>query len=385
MLFSEFSSSTKKDWEKQARRELTTSFSELQTKLEKDIVLQPIYTNEDLKLDLPPLLEYAPWINLPACPYTNTQETKTVALYLLEQGADGCFFDLTSQNREVVTDFLQQLTVWSTQQAIACRVNFSEKQLEAFSPIASRLHRGFIQFTSLDLIYQDAKQKTAYVHFLNTIIPKLPEGHSFQLISISETHHQTVVEQIAYHLALAIDWIDQLTQAGMKLENVLNQIVFSLPIHSNYFLEITKLRAIRLLWQRLIEQGYGLEKSKYSQTFIHAINTACLDTPIENNIIRHTIQAMAAVLGGCTYLSLFAHDQFLQTANPFSYRLSAHISSILKEEAYFDKVIDPSRGSFFLENLTHQLVEKSWNLLKEIEQAGGYAKKIQTIQKTNKV
>ena len=150
---------------------------------------------------------------------------------------------------------------------------------------------------------------------------------------------------------------------------------FLLTAGTNYFFEIAKLRAARLLWSAIVN-SYGLPGELASRLKIHVATSRWYQTVFDPhvNLLRCTTEAMSAILGGCDSLSVAPFDKLYKTSDAFSERVARNISVILKEEAYLDKAIDPAAGAYYLENLTKELAEKSWAFLQELETQDGFNK-----------
>ncbi|MFN4147002.1 MAG: methylmalonyl-CoA mutase family protein, partial [Runella sp.] len=154
-----------------------------------------------------------------------------------------------------------------------------------------------------------------------------------------------------------------------KVEEILPKMYFSVSIGTNYFMEIAKLRALRFLWRRIANQW----TQEVPYTPIHAFTSTFYDAALtpNTNMLRATTEAMSAVVGGGDLLSVHAYDFVFQTPDDFSERIARNISLLLKEESYLGKTSDPAAGSYYIENLTAQLVEKAWGLFLEVESKGG--------------
>ncbi len=176
----------------------------------------------------------------------------------------------------------------------------------------------------------------------------------------------TIVQEVGYGLAFANEYIALLMEKGLSVDEIVPKMQLSLSVGSNYFMEIAKFRAIRMLWATLILQYQPKDKKSY-QLSIYAIGSQRNKTIYDPyvNILRSTTEGMAAALGGADAIYLQSLDQPYKEDDSFSRRISRNIQIILKEEAFFDKVIDPAAGSYYVENLTHSIAIHAWNLFKE--------------------
>ena len=181
------------------------------------------------------------------------------------------------------------------------------------------------------------------------------------------------VRELAFSISMATEYLDQLTERGISAEDVASKIRFSFGIGPDYFMEIAKLRAARLLWS-LIADAYNSADSKSFRMEIHSVtkvrNDAVADPYI--NMLRTQTEAMSAVLGGTDSLTVNPFDTAGDIPTEFQERIARNQQLILKKEAWFDKVADPSAGSYYIENLTAMIAENSWKLFLETENTGGF-------------
>ncbi len=181
------------------------------------------------------------------------------------------------------------------------------------------------------------------------------------------------VQELAFSLSMAAEYLVQLTERGIKAEEAAKKIRFSFGTGSNYFMEIAKLRAARLLWS-LIADSYNPADSHSFRMKMHCVtskwNTTFYDPCV--NMLRTQTEAMSAVLGGTDSLTVNPFDIAFRNPGEFSERIARNQQLILKNEAHFDKVADPSSGSYYLEKLTALIAESSWKQFIEIEDAGGF-------------
>jgi methylmalonyl-CoA mutase len=191
--------------------------------------------------------------------------------------------------------------------------------------------------------------------------------------SIFRNAGSTLVQELAFSLAMASDYLALLIEKGLSNEDVLQSLHFTFATGPVYFMEIAKLRAARLLLSRLVEV-WGADKETDARMQIHSVtcdwNKTIYDPYV--NLLRATSEAMSAVLGGTQSLTVNAFDSCYKVPDDFSERIARNVQLILKEEAYFDKVADPASGSYYIENLVHSLAQAAWDLFRKIESQGGY-------------
>ena len=182
----------------------------------------------------------------------------------------------------------------------------------------------------------------------------------------------TIAEELGFSLASGNEYLAQATAAGLSVDDAAQRMMFSFGIGSNYFMEIARLRAARMLWAKIVEQ-YKPASDVSMQMYIHSTTSAWNKTLFDPyvNLLRSTTEAMSAVIGGTQSLSILPFDTFYKDPDEFSTRLARNQQIILKEEVYLDKVVDPSAGSYYIENLTQLIAEAAWKVFLQVEEKGG--------------
>lgn len=180
------------------------------------------------------------------------------------------------------------------------------------------------------------------------------------------------VQELALALATAVHHIEQLRKRGLGVVAILEKMVFQFSIGSHFFVEVAKLRAARGLWSKVTE-AYGLSFEKQGRMIISADTSWLTKTTYDQyvNLLRAGNEAFAAVLGGVQYLHVGPYNELEGEASAFSERIARNTQLLLKEEVRLGSVIDPAGGSWYIESLTDQLIEKAWSLFLEIDEMGG--------------
>jgi methylmalonyl-CoA mutase len=189
----------------------------------------------------------------------------------------------------------------------------------------------------------------------------------------------TLVQELGLSLASGNEYLALATEAGVSVDDAAQRMMFSFGVGSNYFMEIARLRAARLLWAKIVEQ-YKPADPTAMQMHIHCNTSAWNKTLFDPyvNLLRTTTEAMSAILGGTQSLSILPFDTFYKDPDEFSNRLARNQQIILKEEVYLDKVVDPAAGSYYIENLTQLIAEAAWKVFLQIEEKGGMVEAIKT-------
>ena len=205
----------------------------------------------------------------------------------------------------------------------------------------------------------------------------------FNTISISGYHMQeagaNAALELAYTLADGKEYIQTAIAAGLKIDDFAPRLSFFWGIGMNFYMEIAKMRAARLLWAEIVEQfGPTNPKSGMLRTHCQTSGWSLTEQDPYNNIVRTTIEAMAAVFGGTQSLHTNALDEAIALPSDFAARIARNTQLILQEETGIGQVVDPWGGSYMMENLTHDMATKARELMAEIDDLGGMAKAIES-------
>ncbi|WP_294120167.1 methylmalonyl-CoA mutase [Sphingomonas sp.] len=207
------------------------------------------------------------------------------------------------------------------------------------------------------------------------------EMPKFNSISISGYHmHEagaTAVQELAYTLADGMEYVRVAKADGLDIDDFAPRLSFFFGIGMNLFMEVAKLRAARTLWARIMtDLGAQTEKSKLLRTHCQTSGVSLTEQDPYNNVIRTTIEALAAVLGGTQSLHTNSFDEAIALPTDFSARIARNTQLILAEESGVTAVADPLGGSYYVEALTRELETKAWALIEEVEQHGGMTKAV---------
>lgn len=229
------------------------------------------------------------------------------------------------------------------------------------------------------------------------IYPPLPSMHiisdifeytsknmpKFNSISISGYHMQeagaTAAIELAYTLADGLEYLRAGINAGMSIDDFAPRLSFFWAIGMNHYTEIAKMRAGRLLWSKIVKQFNPQNpKSLALRTHCQTSGWSLTEQDPFNNIARTCVEALAAALGGTQSLHTNALDEAIALPTDFSARIARNTQIYLQEETGITNHVDPTGGSYYVEKLTNELVEKAWELIQEVEELGGMAKAIET-------
>ena len=183
----------------------------------------------------------------------------------------------------------------------------------------------------------------------------------------------SISQELGYAMAIGSEYMTALTDRGLDAAEVARRIKFIFAISGNYFFEIAKFRAARVLWANIVK-AYGVEDLDAMKIKVHAVTSSWNQTVYDAyvNMLRGTTEAMSAALAGVDSIVVLPFDHAFRAPNEFSNRIARNTQSILKEEAHFDKVEDPGAGSYYIETLTSSIAKAAWDIFKSVDEKGGY-------------
>ncbi|PKP23225.1 MAG: methylmalonyl-CoA mutase small subunit [Bacteroidetes bacterium HGW-Bacteroidetes-21] len=267
---------------------------------------------------------------------------------------------ISGNNTPVLVSLFDEYFKGQATEASKVKVNFD------FDPIGHLTLNGNFFFPRETVFSQTA----SLLKFSSEVLPEAKvlgiNGYFFHNAAA------TSVQELAYSLAIADDYLSRLTDLGIPAAEIIKRFKFTFGVGSNYFMEIAKFRAFRWLWAKIAEQYLGSSASQFVD--IHVVNSNWNKTVYDPhvNILRATTEAMSAVLGGAKYLSIRPFDAVFHSPTDQSRRIARNLQIVLKEEAYFSKVNDIAGGSYYIESLTESLAQEAWKLFLEVNEKGGY-------------
>jgi methylmalonyl-CoA mutase N-terminal domain/subunit len=207
------------------------------------------------------------------------------------------------------------------------------------------------------------------------LIPRSPRWNIINInaYNIRETGVDAV-QEAAFSMSLAIDYIERLINRGLEVDSFAQRIAFFSAAHMDFFEEVTKLRAMRRIWARMLKDRFGAKKNQ-SLKFRTAIQTSALPLTAQqplNNIVRATLQTLAAVLAGTQSIHTTSYDEAYSLPTEESHKLSIRTQQIIAYETKVVNSVDPLGGSYLVETLTDQIEEKIWELMEVIQKKGGF-------------
>lgn len=236
---------------------------------------------------------------------------------------------------------------------------------------------GSIDWDPIEKIVTKGKDVTQLLSLAPQIVDILKDYPHFRCIAVNAASLNDsgayIVQELGYALAWGNEYLSELVDAGVDPGLAASKIKFNMGITENYFMEIAKFRAARLLWAEIVKQ-YEPKCDCACMMCVNATTTTYNMTKFDSyvNLLRTQTEAMSAALGGVHSIVVKPFDVVYEQPTEFSERIARNQQLLLKEESHFDKVVDPAAGSYFIEELTTSLAEAAWKLFLKVEEEGGY-------------
>lgn len=311
-------------------------------------------------------------------------EANRQALDVLGKGVNSLGFKVKDPSKATIETLLKGIDVK------AVELNFNtcpRKALDLAKALMEYLtanglteaFRGSINFDPLKRAFRhgaelDAKAVAAEAVELLDIVEKAPGLRCLAVNSeVLNNAGCFIFQELGYALSWGAQWMTLLTEAGVKPSVVANRIKFNMGVSSNYFMELAKFRAARMLWAQIADKYQPIEKADCKMA-LHAttsrFNQTLYDAHV--NLLRSQTEAMSAALAGVDSLTVTPFDTPYKTPDDFSERIARNQQFLLKEESHLDKVADPAGGSYYVETLTVSLAREAWKLFLDVEEKGGF-------------
>ncbi|MCK0157599.1 methylmalonyl-CoA mutase subunit beta [Cellulophaga sp. F20128] len=370
-LFKEFSEVSAKEWKQKIQFDLKgADYNEaLIWESPEGIKVKPFYNSDDITDKIKNHTDTPKWnIGQPIF-VQNETASNLKALDSLERGAEDLVFTISSAQIKIDSLLksipLKNKTIYFYFQFISA--TYIKNLIEYCRDKDVTIH------LNIDIIGNLAKTGNWYTNLnqdhkeLDTIVAlskNLPWVHTMGVdVSTYQNAGATMAQQLAYALAHANEYLNHYKEGSIP------KFTFTVSISGNYFFEIAKLRALRLLWNTLAEE-YNTNANCTIIASPSKRNKTLYDYNV--NLLRTTTECMAACLGGANTICNLAYDAIYHKDNEFGERISRNQLLILKKESYFEMVSNPADGAYYIESITHQLAEKALELFKSIEAKGGF-------------
>jgi methylmalonyl-CoA mutase len=355
-LFESFTKPEKPDWKKAASSEISGAnpSENLKWVTTDEQEFEPYYSQEDVdslaylqQFQLNGFNHQSPdarvWVNMPEIEIADEEKANELALEFLGLEAEGILFKTTG-GRVSFTHLLNGIQ-WEH-----CSVSFFTDQY----------------FPVTDLLNYISDKNYSYANLQGCIFwsnkmgvpPALPSHNGLKFLGIV-AESSTPVNEIAAALVKAVQTIEDFTTGGHKVEEIIKHIAFSVPLSTQVLLDISKLKALRILWYQVV-QAYGVKDYKISDLYIHGRSEKWINEKFQphGNMLKGTVAAIAGISGGANAITI----QPEEADQPMMTRIARNTSTILREESHLGKVNDPFAGAYGIEVLTDRIARDAWSL-----------------------
>jgi methylmalonyl-CoA mutase len=382
LLFNDFNAVTSKQWKQKIQADLKgADYNDtLIWQSAEDIHVKPFYHADEFNFDLNKISnsKATEWNICQSIYVFDINKSNKKALQAISKGAESIKFIIPNENTSI-SNLIENIDTkkitlhfeleFISEEFINQFVKISNsKKIYVFNDIIGNLVKSGNWYKSLE---DDHKKFDAITDKLHTISIDL---------GLYQNAGANIVQQLAYALAHTNEYLNHLDSKLNKEQKQTLKVVFNIAVGTNYFFEIAKLRALRILGKSLANM-YNMNKACHLIVTPSKRNKTIYD--YNTNLLRTTTECMSAILGGANTVCNLAYDAIYHKDNEFSERIARNQLLILKHESYFNKVNNPADGTYYIEEITHQLAEKSLELFKNIEANGGFLKQLKegTIQR----
>ena len=399
-LFSEFQAPTTQEW--LDKIEVDLKGADFQKRLvwrtNEGFNVQPFYRREDLKdlkaVDsLPGEFPFVRgnktdnnlWFVRQDIDAADAKAANAKALNILNKGIDSLGFKIPGSNvsKETIATLLDgilpQYVELNFQTCQRHCVELAEILVAYFKekdyPLADL--KGSINFDPISKILCKGKDTSAALQFAKPLIEALKELPGYKCINVNSVALNNagayIYQELGYALAWGAEYLNILTEAGVEATEAAKRIKFNMGVSDNYFMEIAKFRAARMLWAQIVKQ-YEPKCDCACQMHVCAYTSEYNQTLFDSyvNLLRSQTETMSAALANVDSIVVTPFDKPYETPTEFAERIARNQQLLLKEEAHFDKLVDVAGGSYTIEHLTDAIAKEGWKLFLAVEEAGGF-------------
>lgn len=409
-LFSEFKAPTTQEWLDKIQVDLKgADFDKrLVWRTNEGFNVQPFYRREDvLKLKTPDSLpgEFPfvrgnkkkdnSWFIRQNIIVDDPKQANAKALDILNKGIDSLGFRVPGNqvSPELVEILLKDILVdivevnFSTCQCHT--VELAQYLVDYFNKLGVDKQKVYasVSFDPIEKIISKGKDATTLISLLPQLTEITKDYPNFRCIAVNSVALNNagayIVQELGYALAWGNEYLQQMVDAGVPIDMAASKIKFNMGVSENYFMELSKFRAARLLWAQIVKQ-YEPQDDESCKMCVNAITSRYNQTLFDSyvNLLRSQTEAMSAALAGVHSMVVTPFDVPYEKPTDFSERIARNQQLLIKEESHFDKVVDPGAGSYYIEHLTNSLAAEGWKMFLKIEDEGGFleAVKVGTVQ-----
>lgn len=399
-LFTEFVAPTKQEWLDKIQVDLKgADFDKrLVWRTNEGFNVQPFYRREDvLKLKTPDALpgEFPyvrgnkkkdnAWYVRQDIKVDDAKAANEKALDLLNKGIDSLCFKISGD--DVNKNFVETLLKDIVCDAVELNFNTCKRHTLELAHILTDYFEqkgydkakivGSLDWDPMEKIVMKGHDVTPILDLAPEIVKALAEYPNFRCITVNAVSLNNagsyIVQELGYALAWGNDYLNRLVEAGVDVDLAASKIKFNMGITENFFMEIAKFRAARMLWAEIVKQ-YAPKNDESCKMCVNAVTSKYNMTLFDSyvNLLRSQTETMSAALAGVHSIVVTPFDAVYETPNDFSERIARNQQLLLKEESHFDKVVDPGAGSYFIEELTTSLANEGWKIFLNVEDNGGF-------------
>ena len=409
-LFTEFTAPTKQEW--LDKIEVDLKGADFQKKLvwrtNEGFNVQPFYRREDLAdMKTPDALpgefpfvrgnkkDSNEWYVRQNIEVTDPAEANKKALDILMKGVDSIGFRIghAELSAEYIETLLKDIRLDCVEVSYrACQrhaLQLADLLVAYIDKMGYDKEKivGGLGFDPIERMLMKGKDTTMLLPDMPKLVEKLKDYPNLRCVMVhSDLLNNSgayIVQEMGYALAWGNEYLQQLVDAGIDVDLAAKKIKFYMGISENYFMEIAKFRACRLLWAQIVKQ-YEPKCDCACKMVINASTSTYNQTVFDSyvNLLRSQTEAMSAALGGVHSMVVTPFDAPYEKPTDFSERIARNQQLIIKEESHFDRIVDPGAGSYYIEHLTEALAQEAWKLFLKVEEEGGFLEAVKkgTIQ-----
>ncbi|MBQ4519868.1 MAG: methylmalonyl-CoA mutase small subunit [Bacteroidaceae bacterium] len=312
------------------------------------------------------------------------KEANAKALDILNKGVDSIGFNINK--KDLCPEYIETLLEGICAECV--ELNFSTCQgatvmlagllVEYFTKKGYDFDKlqGSINYDPMGKMLTKGKDVSNYIMAAKTLVEIMKALPKYRCITVNAIELNNagsyISQELGYALAWGNEYLNALVEAGVDATEAAKKIKFNFGISSNYFLEIAKFRAARMLWANIVKEyepkcDCACKMKAHAET--STFNLTLFDAHV--NMLRTQTEAMSAALAGVDSITVSPFDKVYQVADDFSERIARNQQLLLKEECHFDKVVDPAAGSYYIENLTASIAQQAWTIFLGVEEEGG--------------
>ena len=317
------------------------------------------------------------------------EEANRKALDLLNKGVDSLGFHIPA--KDLSADYLHTLLEGIYCECVELNFTTCQRHTVELAQLLTEYFKekgydpeklyGSVNFDPIGKMLQKGKDVSPIIAQAAQLVKVLAGYPHFRCIAVNALQLNNagayIYQELGYALAWGSEYLNRLAEAGVPVDLAASKIKFHFGISTNYFMEIAKFRAARMLWASIVK-AYQPQNDTSCQMNVHAetssFNLTLFDSYV--NLLRTQTEAMSAALAGVDSITVTPFDAAYETPNDFSERLARNQQLLLKEESHFNRIVDPAGGSYYIENLTVAIAQQAWNLFLKTDEEGGMVKAI---------